>query len=437
MNSSAAAQIIPSFRIVIAISTLFFLCFGVFAHPMPNSMVILDIKSDGVAASVQLPLNELALSFRQPLHEHPEKIIAQYGDSLKIYLLQHIHPISPDNRVWDVTVRNMFIQSVPQSASGAYHELIVQLWLQPPLGASSRVFSFQYDAIIHKVVTHNALVSIRQDWDKGLVDTELSTEIGTISLDIPTNTILPFNINLTEGSLWRGFKSMVALGMKHIKEGTDHLLFLLVFLLAAPLLVEKGRWQGFGGMKYSLIRLLKMITAFTVGHSITLLAGAVGWLRLPSQPIEICIAFSILVSAIHALRPIFFGKEMYISAGFGLIHGLAFANTLTDLELDVSRMMLSILGFNIGIELMQLAVVAITVPFLMLLSRTSIYKYVRVGGAVVAIIVAIAWMMERCLEKSNIITVFVENATSYAPYGLGMLAAVSIGHWLYEKFSIV
>lgn len=424
----------PFFRNILSLVPLFFLYFSIFAHPMPNSMVILDIKPDGVAASIQLPLNELALAFHQPLHEHPEKIIAQYGDSLQIYLLQHIHPISSDNRVWEVTVRDMSIQSIPQSASGAYHELIVQLWLQPPLGASSRVFSLKYDAIIHKVVTHSALVSIRQDWDNGLVDAELPTEIGTISLDIPTNTILPFNINMTEGSLWRGFKSMVALGMKHIKEGTDHLLFLLILLLSAPLLVKKGRWEEFGGMRYSLIRLLKIITAFTVGHSITLLAGAVGWLRLPSQPIEICVAFSILVSAIHALRPIFFGKETYVSAEFGLIHGLAFASTLTDLRLDISRMTLSLLGFNIGIELMQLFVMAIIIPFLMLLSRSPVYRYVRIGGAVVAVIVAIAWMMERFLEKANVITVFVEDAIQYAPYGLCILAIGSVGNWWYERF---
>jgi HupE / UreJ protein len=411
---------------MVSLLILFFIYFGAFAHPMPNSMVLLDIQPDGVAAEIQLPLNELALAVHQNLREHPEKVVEQYGDSLKIYLLNHIHPISLDGRAWEVSVRNMSIQSVAKSESGAYHELVVQLWLQPPSGASSRAFSLKYDAIIHQVVTHNALVSIRQDWDRGVVNAEQLAEIGTIGLDIPTNTILPFSINLTEGSLWRGFKSMIALGMKHIKEGTDHLLFLLVLLLSAPLLVEKGRWSGFGGVKYSLIRLIKIITAFTVGHSITLLVGAVGWLRLPSQPIEILIAFSILVSAIHALRPIFFGKEVYIAAGFGLIHGLAFANTLSNLHLDMSRMTLSIFGFNIGIELMQLFVMAMTLPFLMLLSRVPTYKYVRMGGAIAAAIVAVAWMTERFLEKSNIITVFVGNATQYAPYGIGILACAGV-----------
>jgi hypothetical protein len=188
---------------------------------------------------------------------------------------------------------------------------------------------------------------------------------------------------------------MVGLGIQHIAEGTDHLLFLLVLLLPAPLLVRQKRWDTYGGMKYSIIRLLKIVTAFTIGHSITLVAGASGWLRLPGQPIEVLIAISILVSAIHALRPIFSGKEAYVAAGFGLIHGMAFAGTLANLDLDTARMGLSILGFNIGIELMQLFVIAITAPWLILLSRTARYTPIRITGAILAAIAASVWVIQR------------------------------------------
>ena len=143
--------------------------------------------------------------------------------------------------------------------------------------------------------------------------------------------------------------------MRHIAEGTDHLLFLLVLLLPAPLLLTKGRrWGGFGGVGYSLRRLLLIVTAFTLGHSFTLLLGALGWVRLPSQPVEVLIAVSILVSAGHAVRPLFPGREAWVAAGFGLVHGLAFASTLANLHLEAGPMALSILGFNLGIELMQL-----------------------------------------------------------------------------------
>ena len=130
---------------------------------------------------------------------------------------------------------------------------------------------------------------------------------------------------------FHGLASAFRLGLRHIAEGTDHLLFLLALLLLAPLLVLGSRWAGFAGVRHSLLQILKVVTAFTVGHSITLALAAVGLIRVPSRPIEVLIAVSILVSAVHALRPLFPGREAVIAAFFGLIHGLAFATTLGQL----------------------------------------------------------------------------------------------------------
>lgn len=219
---------------------------------------------------------------------------------------------------------------------------------------------------------------------------------------------------------------MFALGMQHIKEGTDHLLFLIVLLLPATLLINGRQWGQFGGTKYSVLRLLKIVTSFTVGHSITLLIGALGWLRLPPQPVEILIAFSILVSAVHAIKPIFPGKEMYVAAGFGLIHGLAFATILANLKLNAGTMALSILGFNLGIEAMQLFVVLITIPWLILLSQTPLYQYVRIGGAIISGIVAIAWILERVTQRPNFVSAFVNTIAEQAPWAIVMLAVLAL-----------
>jgi HupE / UreJ protein len=113
-----------------------------------------------------------------------------------------------------------------------------------------------------------------------------------------------------------GFASIFRLGMRHIAEGTDHLLFLLALLVPAPLLALGSRWAGFAGARHSLFRILKIVTAFTIGHSVTLALAALGLVRVPSRPIEVLIAVSILVSAIHALRPLFPGREAAIAAFF-------------------------------------------------------------------------------------------------------------------------
>ncbi|PIQ21919.1 MAG: hypothetical protein COW65_06245 [Cytophagales bacterium CG18_big_fil_WC_8_21_14_2_50_42_9] len=396
---------------------------------MPNSLVLLDIQPEGVAAELQLPLSELQLSFGNNIAKNPESLVTRLGPQLKAYLLQHIHPISADNRPWKVEVRDMLVQPVEESASGPYQELTVHLWLSPPAGANSRTFKLNYDVIIHQVVTHTALVSIRQDWETGVL-AEQPVEVGVIRLDIVNNKILPLEINQKGGGVWNGFKSMVQLGIRHISEGTDHLLFLLVLLLPAPLLVAGNRWSSFGGVKYSIKHLLKVVTAFTIGHSLTLLAGALGWLRLPGQPVEILIAFSILVSAVHAFRPLFPGKEAFVAAGFGLIHGLAFAGTLSNLNLEPTYMALSILGFNIGIELMQLFVVSLMMPWLILLSRTSFYPIIRNAGALFAAVAALAWIAERISEKSNPVTGLVEEGAAFSRYILAVLALVAlVGFW--------
>jgi hypothetical protein len=306
-----------------------------------------------------------------------------------------------------------------------YWELVAYVVIIPQPGESTRKFMLDYDVIMHQVINHAALLSIRSDWEAGNLNTP-SADAMVISWNTRDNVIYPLEINLQEGSWFKGFKSMLALGMQHIKEGTDHLLFLIVLLLPAALLVNGRQWGGFGGTKYSIMRLLKIVTSFTIGHSITLLIGALGWLRLPAQPVEILIAFSILVSAIHAIRPIFPGKEMYVAAGFGLIHGLAFASILANLKLGAGTLALSILGFNLGIEIMQLFVVLITIPWLILLSQTPAYKYVRVGGAIISGIVALSWILERATQTPNFVSAFVNNAAEQARWLILVLAVLAL-----------
>jgi len=211
-----------------------------------------------------------------------------------------------------------------------------------------------------------------------------------------------------------GFQSVFRLGMRHIAEGTDHLLFLLVLLLPAPLLAAESRWAGFAGVGPSVTRILRVVTAFTVGHSITLALAALGLVRVPSRPTEVLIAFSILLSAAHAFRPIFPGREAAIAALFGLVHGLAFATTLGQLGLGRSERMVNILGFNLGIETMQLVVVAAVMPSLVLLSRWRSYRVMRVAGALLAGSAAMGWVAERLLGWHSGVDAIVGGAAHYA-----------------------
>jgi hypothetical protein len=220
-----------------------------------------------------------------------------------------------------------------------------------------------------------------------------------------------------------GFGSIFRLGMRHIAEGTDHLLFLLALLLPAPLLAVGTRWGGGAGARHGLRQILRVVTAFTLGHSLTL--GLAAWrvVIVPSRIIEGLIAVSILVSAIHAMRPIFPGKEAVIAASFGLIHGLAFAATLGELGLSRWQRVAGIFAFNLGIETMQLMVVAATMPSLVLLSRTRAYGILRIAGALFAALASLGWIAERWLNLHNPVDALVAVVAHYAwPIAGGLFA---------------
>ena len=122
-----------------------------------------------------------------------------------------------------------------------------------------------------------------------------------------------------------------------------------------------------------------------------------------------------------------------MSAGFGLVHGLAFATVLADLNLSAAPMALSILGFNLGIEVMQLFVIAISVLWLILLSLTPFYKWVRITSALLAAIASLGWIANRVSGKPNIIDHSMQAFVQYSPLAILLLALIAIPAHLYHS----
>ena len=404
------------------------LCFfsiPAFCHQEPNSVLVMLIKSKGIETELLLPIAELEIAYGKRLSIEPEKTIQKQSKEIKTYILNHFKPETEDGKKWTVNIKDMSVGTSHRTSNGNKKVLIVHLLLQPPTDASTRQFVLKYDVILHNVLFHKALVWIKQDWNNGILG-DNESEIGSISLDMEKNIIAPLNVNLKEGSAWKGFKSMVLLGVDHIAEGIDHILFLLVLLLPATLIARNKRWDKFGGAKYSIWRLVKITSAFTLGHSVTLLFGALGWLKVPPQAIEIFIAITILITAIHAFRPLFPNKEMFIACAFGLVHGMAFATTLTELQLETGKLILSILGFNIGIEMMQLFIILLVIPWLIILSAFPIYQWFRRMGATFAIIAALGWIAERTTMEENFISNAIQAGAKHSKYIVIFIATLAL-----------
>jgi hypothetical protein len=348
-------------------------------HPSPHSEVLLESRADGVRAEITMPLDELVLAFGQPLVEVPSDHVLVGDTRIGAYLAAHLRPVAPDGRAWTVKIVNVrwLLHQRPADVRAI-------VMLHPPPGAPLDRFTLHFDAIAHHVQSHLAVVALRTDADAP------ARVLGTLRFGQRS-----LEVRGADPRWWAGSADLFRLGMAHIAEGLDHLLFLLTLLLPAALLVKDGRWSGYGGPRHLAVNLLKVVTAFTIGHSLTLLLGAAGVVRVPEQPVEVAIAASILVSAAHAWRPIFPRREAWVAAGFGLVHGLAFGASLRELDLSGMRLAAGILAFNLGIETMQALIVAVAAPLLVLLAGTAYGRDVRRLAASFAALMALVWMVQR------------------------------------------
>lgn len=194
----------------------------------------------------------------------------------------------------------------------------------------------------------------------------------------------------------RQFLVFLREGVWHIWTGYDHILFLLALLLPSVLRREAGQWRGVDGLRPAFVNIFKIVTAFTVAHSLTLSLATLQIVRLPSRVTESAIAASVVLAAANNLKPLIRERGWMVAFAFGLIHGFGFANALSDLGLVHGTLLLTLVGFNLGVEAGQLVIVCLFLPAAFALRNTRFYQrpLLRFGSALI-IIVAGTWMMER------------------------------------------
>lgn len=201
-------------------------------------------------------------------------------------------------------------------------------------------------------------------------------------------------------SLLSHMKNFIVEGIWHIWIGLDHILFLVALLLPIVLGSKETRTQNlnYPGM---LREIFKVVTAFTVAHSITLILAALNIVSLPSRFVESLIALSVAISGLNIIVPLFRGRHWQIAFGFGLIHGFGFAGVLSDLSLPTTQYISGLLSFNIGVELGQLLIVLVLVPTLILLSGAkSMRLATRTCAGLSITVFGTLWMVERYWDMS-------------------------------------
>lgn len=207
--------------------------------------------------------------------------------------------------------------------------------------------------------------------------------------------------DLAQPNRWSQFADYLREGVWHIWIGFDHILFLLSLLLPAVLLWRASRWLPVDGFRAAFWEVFRIVTAFTVAHSITLSLAALHVISLPSRLVESAIAASVVLAALNNLKPLVQSRRWVVAFGFGLIHGFGFATVLAELGLPGDALVLALVGFNLGVELGQLAIVALFLPLAYSLRRSKFYRRaVMAGGSLLIALVALVWFVERAFDLS-------------------------------------
>ena len=236
---------------------------------------------------------------------------------------------------------------------------------------------------------HRNIQVVEYNWKTGTYNEETNITL----IFSPSNATQ--TLDLTDATIWRGFVAMVWQGIWHIWIGTDHILFLVALVLPSVMTLRDGRWEPAESFKKALIKIVTIVTFFTIAHSVTLSLAALDLVSLPSAFVETVIALSIGAAALHNLLPRIKVKEAAIAFLFGLFHGFGFATVLGDIGLGRDFLVLSLLGFNVGVELGQVAIIAGLFCVLFLVRKTTLYRWFFNVVSFGLIGIALLWAAER------------------------------------------
>lgn len=362
------------------------------AHPAASSAVYVDLTPQQIVMEIQMPTDQLAMALDRPLLHDADALADAEQQPLTAYLQQHIHITQKDgeqSQDLPIVVENLQLQKIDQV------EHLTGIIRVHTTAEDVQGIQITDTAILHRVVTHKTFVLLRKDWQEGLIEGD-AKPLDTIRYQRESVTI-----TRSEQSWQKPFYALLMLGMVHIQEGSDHLLFLLLLLIPTALSVGRKSWRTVALPRVAIQRALLCVTAFTIGHSMTLAIGAAGWQGIPSHIVEIAIAVTIFISAIHNIRPLFAHKEAYIAVGFGCIHGLAFAETLRDMGVNGGAWLLSLAAFNIGIELMQVLLLVLLLPLLWTLLSLRSWRMLPAIAGIVGMILSVFWFLERAFAVTN------------------------------------
>jgi len=394
------------------------------AHAPNQSYIFLRVYESGIEGRFEITSDDLNKVFNLQLERGLSvEDVRPYHDQIKQFYLERTG-FKSEAGVHRVIFGDLGIMSIPMGDYIQVHFTLENTEEVPDF------LQIHYDVLFDKDPTHMGLQVVEYNWKAGVHNDEANV---TLTFG-PGST--EGELDLTQSSVMQGVMAMIKSGMHHIFIGLDHILFLLALLLPAVVYRVKQspvedmqsnqlhavaipgflkpyvtKWIPYESFRSSFMYVVKIVTFFTIAHSITLSLAALDLVRLPSAFVESIIALSIALAAVNNIYPLLqHGKEWLIAFAFGLFHGFGFASVLADLGFGGDFLTWSLLGFNVGVEVGQLIIVILIFPVLFLLRRTKLYTPILTYGSVLLILIALSWFFDRSMGTDLPIDDFAEKA---------------------------
>jgi len=365
------------------------------AHRYDESYLYLDVGDNSLGGRVEMPYGDLRTVFGLDLTGDIDEITAELEANLTD-LQEYAEArtsIGSGGATWQLDFDGL--ELLEEEGIGDDGRGYAILPYQVALGglAVPERLEITFTPFLEEIPNRTNITLIANDWKRGVVEEE-TNELLFHTLDAPSGVI-----DLGEPDQWLNFRRSIDLGVDHIRTGPDHIFFVMVLLLPSVLVLSAAKWQPVDRFGSSLWRVVLVATMFTVAHSITFTLAGLELLPLPpSKLVETLIALSIAAAAIHNVRPILGHREWAIAFVFGLFHGMGFAGLVADLDINRSTQLVSLLGRNVGIEIGQLIIIAITFPTLFLLRRTKVFMPLFTVASLALAALSLTWVWERITE---------------------------------------
>lgn len=391
--------------LLIFAALLFMIPATMFAHRPDRSLIYLRIyEADGIEGRFELNVHELNEFLGLNLKMHPKiEDVKPYQEQIEAYILKHAAFSSVYGKHEIVFTGEISRLWVNYGSFINFHFKLGNIKQLPD------ELEVSYSVFLQEDPSHTNVLGIEYNWKAGLINNE-----SMMALDFTPGNYTK-TLSLTDTSVWKGFMAMIRQGIWHIWIGFDHILFLVALIL--PSVVRRRRddkvdnpgnarrvrlidwgWEPVPKFKPAFIYIIKVITFFTIAHTITLSLASLQIINIPSRVVESIIALSIGLAAYHNIKPVLIGREWIIAFIFGLFHGFGFASVLGELGFRGEYLSLSLLGFNLGVEIGQVAIIAAIFPFLYLLRKRWIYPRLLIFMSGLLILISLYWFVERAFD---------------------------------------